>query len=221
MNKKIEIIIFLVVIVLMLGLKILGGNFVIVQAMGDDNENIDNTYGIIDGHLSKEHENVNFCGTISIDEKNISHGDLILEFITKYNKQICPYYYDAENNNGKIDSESIIEGLEWMLDNRVEYVSISLSSNYYSKKLDTWITKHSDDITIYASYNNIISSIDYPAQYDGVIGIGSDKRISYKENDVQFDSNCVLLISDRLYLYSGNSYLAPLYMLQVTSNKNK
>lgn len=33
-----------------------------------------------------------------------------------------------------------------MLDNKVEYVSISLSRNYYSKRLDTWITKHSDDM---------------------------------------------------------------------------
>lgn len=88
------------------------------------------------------------------------------------------------------------------------------------KKDHIIITKHSDDIIIYASYNNI-SSIDYPAQYDGVVGIGSDKRISYKENDVHFDSNDVLLISEHLYLYSGNSYLAPLHMLQATSNKNE
>ena len=74
------------------------------------------------------------------------NSQVILEFIEKYNKQICPYQYDAENNNDKIASESIIEGLEWMLDNKVEYVSISLSRNYYSKRLDTWITKHSDDM---------------------------------------------------------------------------
>ncbi len=170
--------------------------------------------GVIDGCIAGEYNNVIYEGNIQKSSQGVSHGDMLIEFIQSYNDELTIYYYNSEEK-GKIKSENIIQGLEWMCKHKVKYVSISLSSGYYSKELDEWISAHKGELTIYASYSNEISTIDYPAQYNGVIGIGSNSRIGYKDNDVCFRSNSLLLISsDGIRIYKGNSYLTPLYMLQ-------
>lgn len=89
---------------------------------------------------------------------------------------------------------------------------------YYSEELETWINKHHEEITIYASYSNLYNTVDYPAQYANVIGVGSGLRVAYKENDTKYRTNRILLIRNGIYLFNGNSYLAP---MQMVSDKRK
>ena len=170
--------------------------------------------GVIDGCITREYKEVVYEGNIQKNSQGLSHGDMLIEFIQSYNDGLTIFYYNSEEE-GKIKSENIIQGLEWMCKHNVKHVSISLSSRYYSKELDEWISAHKGELAIYASYSNEISTIDYPAQYSGVTGIGCNSKIGYKDNDVCFRSNSLLFISPNgIRIYKGNSYLTPLYMLQ-------
>lgn len=81
------------------------------------------------------------------------------------------YYFDSRTENDKITADSIISGLEWMKSNDVKYVNISLSSKKKSEELSNWISDNKDTISVYASYNNLTQSFDYPAMYDDVINL--------------------------------------------------
>ena len=81
-------------------------------------------------------------------------------------------------------------------------------------KLEKWIIDHSDDIKVYASYNNLLNSFDYPAQYEKVIGVGTNKILNGKNIDVLYRSHEIIVLSGGIKIYSGNSYLAPYTMLK-------
>ena len=167
--------------------------------------------GVIDGGLSHPHNNV--VNQVILSKKyDNQHGDMILYFIEKYDKKISIAYYNAESNN-KITTKSIIEGLNWMLDNRISRVCISMSTSFYSEELQNWINEHSKAIEIYASYNNLENTLDYPAQYNNVIGMGVNSQANYKPSDIIYKSNKILLIGRGLHIYKGNSYLAPMQMI--------
>lgn len=168
--------------------------------------------GIIDGKLSREHSNISkYQGEYSSEQN--SHGDKILNFMKNYCPNCSFYYYDAEEN-GIISSKKLLSGLQWMVDNEVEYVSISLSSKYYSNEIEKWIKENVDKITVYASYSNALNSLDYPATYDSVIGVGSSVKIKKKKHDIIFDSSRIILLDYLPGFYEGNSFLSPYSMVQ-------
>lgn len=126
------------------------------------------------------------------------------------------YYYNAETEGG-ISSYEILNGLNRILENGVEYVGISLSSNYYLNEWQQWITAHYDEITIFTSYNNTINTLDYPANYENLKGVYSSFYVKAKSIDI-FLSNNIILISDGIHFYRGNSYWSPYAMIQYATN---
>lgn len=174
--------------------------------------------GIIDGHISTDYNNILKSNVDEKSEKK-SHGDYVLESIMVMNNNIQLYYYDAEQN-GCISSDSLLNGLSWMKDNGVEYVSISLSSKHESEELQKWIKDNSEQIKIYASYNNKANSLDFPAMYTGVVGVGITRT---KDTDKVFESNKLIYLGkDKVLFCEGNSYLTPYAMLEdIRKNEEK
>ena len=86
--------------------------------------------------------------------------------------------------------------------------------------METWI-KENNDMTVYCSYNNKLNSLaDYPAMYSGVIASGSDNKIKYKDIDMHYDSNKIILINKNgLKFFEGNSFLSLYTMLDKENNK--
>lgn len=172
-----------------------------------------NKVGIIDGELTAVPMNIkksNIKGEIMGEDK--THGDYMLDFINSFTQNgLSIYYYNACDINGNISTESLIKALDWMVDNDVENVNISLSSKTYSKELDDWINEHEESIRIFASYNNLLNSRDYPAMYDAVIASGCDDSIGYKENDYLYKSNIIITFPS-CKKYQGNSYLSLITM---------
>lgn len=169
------------------------------------------TIGVIDDDLCKGHNNIlkynksGFCGG------NKSHGDEIANFLMEIAPNGRVIYYSAEVD-GKINSKGILDGLIWMKENNVRYVSISLSGKYYSKDIIQWL-QDNRDIICYASYSNYKNSFDFPASYDEVIGVGTKKdKINNKEG-VYFRTNKLLIVPTLKY-YEGNSFLAPYALLK-------
>lgn len=168
--------------------------------------------GIIDTYLSEEYDQINYYSEFFADKTEKTHGDQLIDFVRNLDYDGEIYYYAAVDDSGEISTEKIIDGLNWMVNANIQRVNISLSSIIYEKSLEIWIQEH-PNIRVYCSYNNLFNSVsDYPAMYDNVIASGSDKRISYKECDKYYRSNCIIVLSSKIYKYEGNSYLS-LYTL--------
>lgn len=171
--------------------------------------------GIIDGKSFGVYDDIVYNKETCAERAN-NHGDAMIQFA----KEICPkakiFYYDASDEEDKITDEKIIEGIEWMIDNDVQYVNISLSSKKYSDELNEIIQSNKAIVNIYSSYNNLVNSFDYPSMYENVIASGfKNKNITYKNNDVIYHSNKVIVFPyDYQMKYVGNSYLSMITMLQ-------
>lgn len=171
------------------------------------------TFGIIDDSLSREYNNVETLNPgMKLKDKNMSHGDNLLNFVQNNYTNYSIYYFNAEID-GKISSESILEGLNTLKDKGVQSINISLSSKMYSQKIQDWILEN-NNIKVYASYNNMKNSFDYPAMYKGVIASGiEEKEIQYKDTDIKYATRKIFCIN-KMNLYEGNSFLSLISMLE-------
>lgn len=172
---------------------------------------VNESIGIIDECLSYDHSNVKQSNQTAYSASDKTHGDLMLEFLDHCSIENV-YYFDASAETGHISADSLITGLEWMKANGVKYINISLSSKKKSQALEDWISENKNAVTIYASYNNLEQTFDYPAMYDDVIGSGSNKTFMNPEKDRCYISNKILMGFDLKNCYNGNSYLS-LYSL--------
>jgi ribonuclease HI len=212
MSKKVRIrtikIVSLIVVVVIIGFAYINNEFIFLSKV-----NTNAVIGVIDGRLTRESEIVIKTNKEVTTEKTeeLNHGDLIVNFIQKASDADV-VYYDASDSNGKISTQSIIEGLNWMKENDVKYVNLSLSSSKYSDDLQEWINDN-NQIHVYASYNNIANSFDYPAMYKNVIASGNNREVIKKENDIYYNTNKVIVNWQIFNPYIGNSYLTLITIL--------
>lgn len=122
-----------------------------------------------------------------------------------YNSKI--YYYIATDEDGKITSRTILDGLKWTQCKGIKRVNLSISSKFYNSDLSNWI-KENKNIKIYASYSNLKNSKDYPAMYKNAEGSGYLNDIPYKDNDIIYNSNRILVWNKRIHYYMGTSFLS-------------
>ncbi len=204
MNNKarIRIVSFLLVGIVVFSVYIYLNNVILISKTDLNNE----VYGIIDDSLSKEIDNVIYIKSDYNSHKTESHGEKLCDFANNNYKNFKIYYFSAEVD-GKINSKSIIRGLNELINKNVKKINISLSSKIYSDDLQNWIREHKD-IKIYASYNNRINTYDYPAMYEEVIASGEYNEITkFKEIDVKYRSQNIIGLTP-LKKYSGNSFLS-------------
>ena len=94
-----------------------------------------------------------------------------------------------------------------MKEKGIKRINLSVSTCVYNQEIASWI-KNNQDIQIYASYSNLKNSIDYPAMYEDVVGSGFWEKIPYKENDVVYESNEIIICNHKIRYYNGTSYLS-------------
>lgn len=163
--------------------------------------------GIIDDCLTSIYsDKVFYYGELYENDKK-THGDELVQYIIKRGYSGEVYFYSALNKYGDVDSDSIIEGLEWMKEHNIKRVNISLSSKRKSNELQEWI-KDNEEVQIYCSYNNKDNTYDYPAMLAGVTASGANKYIEYKPNDCKYNSNRIVIFNKGIHLFYGNSYLS-------------
>lgn len=177
------------------------------------NESLNETVGIIDGYVSITYDNVILSDSSKSMVNFKTHGDELITFLQKYCSNIKIYYFNATNEKGIVNTKTLIEGLNWMKENNISKVNISMSSKVYSKELEDWIDSNKDIVQVYASYNNLTNSRDYPAMYKNVISSGISKNINFKDIDVKYRNNNIIVSSEPFKVYKGNSYLSLLTMI--------
>lgn len=175
---------------------------------------INEKIGIIDGTLENENIQGNvILNTSSIVDKNYSsHGTDMIEFLNALDFEGEIYYFSIDNFAAEKATDEIITALEWMKKQGVKKVNLSYSSKRYSRELEMWINNNVDNISIYASYNNLMNTNDYPAMYKNVIGSGYIDKVSYGNKDVCYTSNDILVVL-KGKIYRGTSYLSLYTML--------
>ena len=203
MLKKKYKYLFIIIIICLLVITIFCKNILIVNTKC--NSNIV-SFGIIDGLLSElKYDNIIYPSINFSEEK--THGDQLVEFSNYKNFKGDIYYYPAVDNYGKITNKSIVSGLNWMLDNNVKFVNISLSSKKYDSELENWIKQH-PNVKIYCSYNNQINTLDYPALYESTIASDTSKKINYKSIDKKYHTNKIFIYNKEWHFFEGNSFLS-------------
>lgn len=163
--------------------------------------------GIIEGEYSYIYDNVEYNTEPNYKVKELTHGDKMLQFLNNISNNLKIYYYDASSSDGKINTDNILAGLEYLKEKNIKIINISLSSKVYSVDLEKWI-KENPDIKVFASYNNLINSVDYPAMYENVYGSGKKEEIKYKDIDYTYYTNKVIIFPEIFKVYEGNSYLS-------------
>lgn len=159
--------------------------------------------GVIDDSIINRYTNVIYSGNVTTNEK---HGNQLVDCLLHFAPKAKIYYYSAENN-GRITSEDIIKGIEWMKNNDVQYINISLSSKEYSSKLNDIILENKG-LKIFCSFNNYENTYDYPAMYNNVYGVGLLTESNKNEIDIIYKSNRVIIMNKGINYYEGNSFIS-------------
>ena len=94
----------------------------------------------------------------------------------------------------------------------IREVNISLSSKENNADLDKWISEHKSEIKIYASFNNLKNSYDYPAMLPGVVASGVNP-LEYKEGDILYKKNRFIFLPS-FKKFEGNSFLSLVSMIE-------
>ena len=142
-----------------------------------------------------------------------SHGEDIISFLRHAGYAGDILYYSAENDDGIIDNNGVLKGLQWLSNHGAERIAVCLSTSRYDVRIEEWI-RNNPDIKIYSSYNNIVQSQnDYPSMYEGTYASGCDSNIGYKQTDRHYFSSRILTIGCGVQYYHGNTYLALISLL--------
>ena len=200
-KKKSKVILFFIVVFALIGLFCINDLCILVFKA----DNACNVIGIIDDDVSEiVARGMEYTGNYNNCE---SHGEKLIKYLKckGYNGKI--YYYSAQTNDGIIDSDSVIQGLEYLKELGVNRINLSFSSKYYSKELDDWLKKNSQ-IRVFCSYNNLENSYDYPAMYKLTIASGMSDRVNYKSCDKKYKNNRIIVIDKGIYFFKGNSFLS-------------
>lgn len=169
--------------------------------------------GIIDENLGKDYKDKVILSRPAEVTGETGHGDILIQFLKACGYGGVVYYYVAENSDGDIGSEEILDGLKWMKKQGIKTVNISMSSHYYDEDLSQWISDNCAQMQIYASYNNLENTFDYPAMYNNVIASGKRSAIVFKDCDINYRTNNIIIVNKKTYIYKGNSFLSLLTVL--------
>lgn len=164
--------------------------------------------GVIDSSL---------CSQYSISDSNLilkkkaiteTHGDRLLKFTKNYAPNVKIVYYDASNDKGEVDTLNVMKGMDTLISKGIKRINISMSTSHYSEEFEKYLLNLPIDVEVFASYSNFDRTNDYPAMYKKVVGVGKKSVIPFKKEDITYNSSKIILISNDLKLYNGNSYLS-------------
>lgn len=151
--------------------------------------------GIIDTGIRTDHPDLRVAGGVSFVENSISyeddqgHGTHVAGIISALDNEIgtvgvAPeaelYAIKSLNNEGNGNLSDVIAGIEWAIQNKLDVINLSLTSDTGSYPLESVLENayNSGILVIAASgnaYTTLPSNIDvlYPARYESVIAVGS------------------------------------------------
>lgn len=183
------------------------GSYILKQAVGSGGNPI--KIAVFDTGISS-HSDLHIAGGVSYvdsvqeysDDKG--HGTHIAGTIAALDNAVgvvgaAPdselYAVKVANSSGEGYTSSVIEGIEWAIENKIKIINMSFVSAQYSESLHEAIKKANDAgiIIVAAAGNNGAGedTIQYPAKYPEVIAVGavdsSHHRADYSATGAELD----------------------------------
>jgi len=183
---------------------------------------------VIDSGVNKDHKDFssniktgyNFIDNIDTTEDLNGHGTQVVGIISSIDNTIglagiAPkaqiYPLKILDDKGRSKVNKVIEALDWCIENNIDLINLSFSTNILNSELFEKINEVSDSgIIVVASYSNLNNTYDYPAMYNNVIGVKATKaKKIIVNNDIvyAYGNKVVTTNNNGEYIQvSGNSF---------------
>lgn len=141
------------------------------------------TIGVIDSNMSQEYISKHNITTIMNDNNQIyntpTHADMVVDVIKNTNNNCKVLLANVINDNMTCDVSSIIDSLNWLNENNVDIICMSITTLNDNPALKNIIKETlAKDIVIVAACLNYSTIETYPAAYKNVISVSN----CYNEN---------------------------------------
>lgn len=161
------------------------------------------------------------------------HGTAVCGIIAKKNLQAEIINFDIYNKNNRIQSEHLLNALEYIYKNiECDVINMSLGTRINNKKLYELCKKLYDKGVIIVSAFDNAGGISYPAEYEFVIGVDISPRIKRSDEFVWVENSPVNIRgmggvqrvpwSNNTYIINqGSSFVAPhivAYIIKLMEN---
>lgn len=172
--------------------------------------------GIVDVGIM-HHPNLNIINLSNSWSTEIGHGTIIASIIAAFPTEVNKYEglipgvkIYAYNLQSKFSTDEIIEGIQALIKNNVDVISLSISTPKVDEQLETFIKEITyDDTIIVASAGNTGREHDlYPAAFNipGVISVGSLDNKYNISNFSTYNSSIDLFVPGEDILSIGPEY---------------
>lgn len=153
----------------------------------------------------------------STDTMGYTHAEYVCSFILKENPKAEIILVPIIRKNRKCSVQDMIEGIQWLIEQRVDIINMSLGDEYkYHEEIEKVCRTATDQgILIVAAYSNQKAEATYPASFPFVMGVRcldmeEPMQVLYYnavENDVVFSSGFFSLYHLGIpKFYMGNSF---------------
>lgn len=141
------------------------------------------TIGVIDSNMSQEYISKHNITTIMNDNNQIyntpTHADMVVDVIKSNDNNCEVLLANVINDNMTCDVSKIIDSLNWLNENNVDIICMSITTLNDTQELRNIIKETlAKDIVIVAACLNYSTIETYPAAYKNVISVSN----CYNEN---------------------------------------
>lgn len=177
---------------------------------------------VLDTGVDFTHSDIKIQGGVSIIDSSmnfidhIGHGTNVAGVIISENRKIgiAPevdlYAVKIIDIDGGGDDASLIQGVQWAIDNKMNILVMSIGTRDYSKELEKTIDRaYQSGIFIVAPVGNnedIEESVYYPARFEKVFSVGSINKEFKRSNFSNYGRNLdIMAPGEEIYSTSLNN----------------
>lgn len=134
--------------------------------------------GVVDTNMSEDYMlQYDICNIMNATESiinNTTHADMVVDVIKKQDDNCEIYLANVLNDENTGNISNVIKALDWLKENEVDVVCMSLTTFEDSEQLQTAISDaQCNGIIVVAACLNYSNEITYPAMYDNVISVAN------------------------------------------------
>lgn len=108
----------------------------------------------------------------------VGHGTYVAGIICGRGLGVLPnvqtHIVKVTDDYGNMAHETIIDGIKWSINNKMDIICLALSTPLYDAELEKYVRlAHEEGIIIVASAGNTKDEVHYPAKFKEVLAVGS------------------------------------------------
>lgn len=179
--------------------------------------------GVIDTANYYHSDNIHNVTVNNLSSTDLAyHGSYITALLNYISPNTEIFSINIADEDGKISSNSLCKGIQYAYEHNCDIISISLGTQYDYKQISLEIQNaiKNGSIIVASVGNDRKEMFDYPANYDGVIGVASrnkdniDDDTNNKSLEKKYFSAPGSVIFNNEYVMNGSS-IATVYVTSI------